>query len=522
MAAETGVPLPRAEVRLDPLTGAPSSDALVIATDEQGRYEFRNVPAGRHSLSAWTSGYVSLSYGQRRPFEGPRPFEIADAQALQNVDFSLPKGGVIVARVTDELGEPIAGVKITAQQPRFFDGERRLLPVTGGGSLSLFSLPATNDLGEQRLYGLPPGDYYVSANASNPVQGIAIADRGRNYVATYYPGTRSPGDAERVTVRAGQEVSVSFPVVTARLNRLSGTIRSAAGEVLRGASASLVYSNPGLGLGMRWLAIQPDGSFTAVDVLPDDDVILNVQSSTLNASAAQEVARMPITMTGQDVARLIVTTSKGAALRGRLTFDTGAPPANMRPDAVQLTISYPSFGSGLSGPRRWNADWTFEMSGLLGAGGLIRLGAAAAPAGWFLKAVMLDGRDVTDTPLDFTSDKEIKDVQVILTQKQSELSGGAVDADGAAVSEYAAVIFPEDRQRWTPRSRFIAAGLPDQQGRFKIGGLPPGDYLVAAVEYLESGTERDPELLARLADQAAKVTLREGEAKAVSLRLVPQ
>ena len=34
--------------------------------------------------------------------------------------------------------------------------------------------------------------------------------------------------------------------------------------------------------------------------------------------------------------------------------------------------------------------------------------------------------------------------------------------------------------------------------RFRIAGLPDGKHLAAAVEHLEPGTERDPELLGRL------------------------
>jgi hypothetical protein len=72
----------------------------------------------------------------------------------------------------------------------------------------------------------------------------------------------------------------------------------------------------------------------------------------------------------------------------------------------------------------------------------------------------------------------------------------------------------------TPFSRFIAADRPDQQGRFRVGGLPGGRYLVTAVDYLETGTERDPELLTRLRERAVLLTLEEGETKDIDLKLV--
>ena len=82
------------------------------------------------------------------------------------------------------------------------------------------------------------------------------------------------------------------------------------------------------------------------------------------------------------------------------------------------------------------------------------------------------------------------------------------------------VIFTEDRQQWTPQSRFIAAGRPDHNGQFRISGLPPGRYLAIAVDHLEAEGERDPELLARLKDRATQLILGEGESKTISLGLI--
>jgi hypothetical protein len=45
--------------------------------------------------------------------------EVADGQVVSDVNFVLPRMSVISGRVFDEVGEPIAGVTITAQQMRF-------------------------------------------------------------------------------------------------------------------------------------------------------------------------------------------------------------------------------------------------------------------------------------------------------------------------------------------------------------------------------------------------------------------
>ena len=71
----------------------------------------------------------------------------------------------------------------------------------------------SDDTGAFRVYGLPPGDYYVSARSDGmtpmmmPDARLATGDSDQGYAPTYYPGTPSPADAERVTVAVGQEVA---------------------------------------------------------------------------------------------------------------------------------------------------------------------------------------------------------------------------------------------------------------------------------------------------------------------------
>ena len=77
---ETGAPLRRALVTLISPEGG---IRRVVTTDAQGRYEFADLPGGRYNLSASKGGFVTLQYGQRRPFELGRPVNIADDQTTR-------------------------------------------------------------------------------------------------------------------------------------------------------------------------------------------------------------------------------------------------------------------------------------------------------------------------------------------------------------------------------------------------------------------------------------------------------
>src|SRR6476659_3742848 len=69
VAGDGGAALRRAQVRVS------SSDigTKTTLTDAQGRYEFKELPAGRFTVSVTKSGFVAMQFGQSRPFEPGRP-----------------------------------------------------------------------------------------------------------------------------------------------------------------------------------------------------------------------------------------------------------------------------------------------------------------------------------------------------------------------------------------------------------------------------------------------------------------
>src|SRR5205085_1817725 len=70
------------------------------------------------------------------------------------VDIALPRGSAVSGRILDEFGEPVADASVSAMRREYASGKRRLVQ-SGRNSL-------TNDLGQFRLFGLPPGEYYIS------------------------------------------------------------------------------------------------------------------------------------------------------------------------------------------------------------------------------------------------------------------------------------------------------------------------------------------------------------------------
>ena len=123
LAADNGRPVKRARVFA---AAAELPGGRGMLTDDNGVFDFTELPAGRYTLTVSKSGFVSLSYGQRRPLQAGTPLQLADGQQLKGIDFQLPRGSVIGGHVLDEDGDPMPGVMVRVMRYQYLQGERRL------------------------------------------------------------------------------------------------------------------------------------------------------------------------------------------------------------------------------------------------------------------------------------------------------------------------------------------------------------------------------------------------------------
>ncbi len=519
VSAESGTPIRRAQIRLN------SRDARVnreTTTDNDGRFEVGGLPAARYRLYVSKAGYVTLEYGQARPFETGRPIDLSAGQSLEKLDFSLPRGSVISGRITDELGDPVTEVQVQALRYQFVNGERQL---TNAGRPS-----ATDDLGQFRIYGLMPGDYVVRASlrTANLPEGVT------GYPGTYYPGVVDVAEAQTVMVALGQELSsVAFSLVPAQLSRISGTVTGSDGRPVAGAIIQLRTSGgiaprlPGGGNQTR-----PDGTFRLTGV-PPGDYIIDVQQRPRDLAElavaverlALEFASVPVSVAG-DIDGLAISTTPGVNLTGTVVF-RGSNGQSASPRGIQVTAPG-SAGTGspmaalagrVLGAGRVNNDGTFELRGLAGPH-FIRAGGL--PAGWAVRGVTLDGVDITDVAFDFKPGSPSQSVVVTLTDRLTQITGMVRGPGGQPASDYVLLVFPENQTLWGAQSRYVAVARPNQNGTFSINGLPPARYLAVALPSLENGAQHDVALLTQLRPRGQNVTLAEGQTLNLNLEMDAQ
>jgi len=167
-------------------------------------------------------------------------------------------------------------------------------------------------------------------------------------------------------------------------------------------------------------------------------------------------------------------------------------------------------------PAKVADDLTFEIKAAPGRARVALIGQAP---GWTIRSVRYRGVDVTDSGIEFHPNEDVTDIDVELSNRVSSVSGLVTSSKGETVKDYSIVVFPADRDKWTPNSRYLKTARPDQDGRYKVNGLPPGEYRVIALDYLDQNEWNTPEFLDGIRSRATSFSINEGEAKSVDLRI---
>jgi Carboxypeptidase regulatory-like domain len=510
-AADSGQPLRKAQVRI---FASEIRENRTTTTDESGVYEFKELRAGRYTVSASKGSYVGVSYGQLRPTDAPKLLDILNNQLVERVDLSLPRGSVVRGRVVDEFGEPASEVQIATERYQFVQGQRRLVPA--GRTVT------TNDIGEFRLFGIPPGQYYLTAKWRNPngMMPNGSANDRTAYSPLYFPGTVNVTEAQRITLAAGQELAdVVLVLQPTRASRVSGTVLGVDGKPLTPGMLMVVQTNVGFGMSMAGSTqMRPDGTFTVTGLAPGS-YMLRAQRMG-GPGEGPETAMATVTTTGDDISNLTIIAAKPSNLSGRVVVDPSAVSA--LPPALMIGV-FPADQIGIPAPppppTRVAEDFTFETKAPPGRMRLTLGGMGPPPAGWAVKSVRVNGVDVTDAGIDFRPNEDVSGVELELTNKLTAISGGVTNSRGETAKDYTAIAFSQDKEKWTGAPRYQSTGRPDQEGRFKITGLPPGDYYLVAVDRVEPGQWADPEFLESIRTSAMSMSLAEGETKALTLRM---
>lgn len=504
-------PVRRAKVTLE---SAALPEPRHVDSDIDGRYRLERLPDGEYRVRAEKAGFVPRVRDPRRAFEQPSAVTVGAGQSL-TVDLPMVRGAALEGRITTTAGTPAANVVVSAVRITYDANGRRPLPVRQARS---------DDRGVFRVHTLPAGEYYLDA-APDPLQAMQqVAVPGQQSTIlerTYFPGAPQVEGGQTITLTAGQNVAdLAFALPSIPTAALRGRVLDSTGGVP--AAMGMRIQRVGGPLGEVRGSADPAGNDFMFPRVPAGDYWLTGVSRA-SASAPLEFGVLRLSVAGQDLTDLVIATTRGTAVRGRVTVEGATLAPGMAllvaPHATAFVMPAP-FGDTTPSmpPASVGADGTFTFPNLFGPT-LLRVDGL--PAGWALKTVTLDGEDATDAPVDFRSSVTPREARIVVTARTSGVSGVARDEAGQPVDRARVVLFSADERTWGWRSRLVHSVEADAAGRYVIDGVMPGKYRVVAVPFLEDGSWRDATILARLQPLSVAIALDEPSRTTMNLVVKP-
>jgi hypothetical protein len=389
------------------------------------------------------------------------------------------------------------------------------------------------------------------------------------YAPVYYPGTSLVNDAGVITLKPNEERSgVDFSLQFVPTAQITGRVVDADGRPMNGVSVMLRPTRTdGMDLFTTIFNASArtgaDGAFTVRGVKPGAYTMTARATPQMTPAANTSATPNPATMMqqemaaimggsggfthfaqedvsvqGRDLSDVTLTLRPGMTMTGRIVYEatTRAAPEDFSRSGLTLMAAPTGTGvndlvAGLIGqgstPLKIETDGSFTVKGI--APGRYRLntmtsmmamaGVPSMTGGWTLKGAMVGGRDIADSPIEIRAGVDVPNVVVTFTDQPSELTGTVIDGAGRTTPDFPIIVFSTDRMYWTLGSRRVQTARPASDGKYKVTGLPAGEYFVSAVTAVDRTEVYDSEFLSQLVGASFKITIKDGEKKTQDLKL---
>lgn len=506
VSVATGAPLKRATVRVSGTRR--TSDGLTPAvmvnkeTDDQGRFAFTGMEAGRYQITVERQGYLRQSYGARKYSGGGSPLVLGVDQNVRNLVFKLAPQSVIAGKVLDEDGEAVANIPLRALKQGYRGGKKQWVQAGSG---------QTSDIGEFRIPNLDPGRYIVSANPGNRAQNMMQTASGEPlpetpelvFAATYYPSATDSAVAVPVDVPAGSEIrGIDVRLRRTRVFRVRGTVAGIAAGGRGGQVMVMLSPKDGpQGPQMMAPARQPDNRFEIRGVLPGSYIL-----HTEVRGGTQAVAMMPLEVAGNHVDNVVLNVAPGNDIPVSVKLEDGKGGEVLTNVSVGLQPMLPmggapraKIGEGLKGTLKNVAPMRYRVS------------VSGMPEGTFVRSINYAGVDIPDEGVEMLSASPL---DVTLSATAGEISAAVVDRDGKPMPNVLVALYGSDgKSTRSINSSDVGAAI--------FRGLKPGDYRLMAFEDIPPGAHQDPDFVKPFESSGTSVKLEPSGKQMVQVKVIP-
>jgi hypothetical protein len=314
-------------------------------------------------------------------------------------------------------------------------------------------------------------------------------------------------------VGAGQQVSgIEITLRKGRVYRVEGKIAGATPAQFRNLRLTLTprkRDEAVMFFGSAGGRVKPDGSFEITNVQPGSYHLVALLRTDGRPYPA---GRVPVDVIDSTVRGLLLRLIEPLEITGAVRVE-GQEKVTL--DGTRISLR-PAEGISF-GVRSVsvNADGTFKMAKVPPDKYYLYL--YRFPEGTYVRSVRMGNQEVLEKGLDLSQGVSGAAIEVILSTKAATVEGLVREDDEPAPGSWVMLIPDPTR----PEQRYLSkSATADQNGRFSIKGVAPGDYKLYAWQEPQYEVVREPEAVKPFEHKAVKITVRENSREQAELTVL--
>ena len=412
-----------------------------VMADGQGRFGFRDMPAGSFSITSTRPGWVDGAYGRTRPSGPALPLALTDGERVSGVTVPMWRYAAIAGTVNDESNDPIVNMPVRVLKRT----------ITGGKTtLREYGSDQTDDHGNFRVTQLEPGDYVVVVPFQQPSGELPFVPAGdaavlRDVMVTRVAAASAGGGGNMIMLGGGDAPSAGIGEDGRQL-----------------AFATMFYPNSPVSARATVITVASGEEHAGVDFQMHAVPVSKI--SGIATGPDGNVANLQITLVPAEAdanATSIETLNGFSDGQGRFTID-GVPPGSYVLRATRMP-RMPMGGQVM----------TYSVNG-----GSIVVNQRVTMAGGAPPPPPNESTLWAEMPVSVGS-KDIENMSIsmrpgVKMTGQIQFNGSAERPAQDRLTQIAVLLEPADQRQ----GQQTGTGRVEANGTFSTVGVPPGQYFV--------------------------------------------
>jgi hypothetical protein len=506
------------------LSALSGRSAPTTTTDRDGHFTFSDIAPGGYTVRVQKEGFFGRPEGGRFPATGAVEVNVA-AKETKDANLAMVPGSLIGGRVFDTNGQLLSNAIVWALRVDYQVGHAVLSGQTN---------KATDDRGEFRVFWVPPGEYYLTAEPPRAVAVPGAAGPAGQGIKTFYPGVTEVTEARIISLKGGEEVlgmdigirPIKAFKVTGQINSLIPPPATPLGApTANSAVLVLLNRDPNAPDDTKQVGTVPllptTGRFEIPRLIPGAyELFARVPDAAAQAAGGAPLAwgRTHLDIRDADVENISITIPPSSEVKGVVTAPGGKVPSSIRvqlsPDDEAAKGPYQQVSS-----RAAPVDAAGAFSVPAVPEGRFRVASVIGlPQDMYLADVRQNALSVFDSGFDVNV-RNANPVEVVLGTGAGTVNGVVTDGPTKSVPGAFVVLIPETKRR-NNRALYVTA-TTDVSGRFTLRGVAPGDYKAFAWESIPSNAHVNAAFMAKHEDRGKPVHVNQQGTASVELPLIP-